>query len=162
MTSTPAATRQANAAPVSARSAARLGAAMALYQLDMNGGGVGALVEEFRAHWLGARLEDDLELRAADAAFFEDVVRGATARAAEIDALLAAALREGWTLDRLDRPLRAVLRAAAYELVARPDVPVGTVINEYLEVAKALGDQAQAGFANGVLDRIAREARAPA
>ena len=150
------------AAPFAARSAARLGAAMALYQLDMAGGPVSALVEEFRAHRLGARLDEEVELRAADEPFFEDLVRGAEARAVEIDALLTAALSEGWTLGRLDRPLRAVLRAAAYELLARPDVPAGTVIDEYLEVVKALGDKAQAGFANGVLDRVAREVRAPA
>jgi N utilization substance protein B len=145
-----------------ARSAARLGAAMALYQREMAGAAVGALVEEFRAHRLGAQLDDGLELRAADEAFFEDVVRGAVAREAEIDALIAAALSEGWTLARLDRPLRAVLRAASYELLARPDVPAGAVIDDYVEVAKALGDQALAGFANGVLDRVAREVRAPA
>ncbi len=145
-----------------ARSAARLGAAMALYQREMTGAAAGALIREFRAYRLGAQLDDDLELRAADEAFFEDVVQGAVAREAEIDARIAAALSDGWTLARLDRPLRAVLRAATYELLARPDVPVAAVIDEYLEVAKALGDQALAGFANGVLDRVAREVRAPA
>lgn len=156
------AARHPYAMPAQARSAARLGAAMALYQRDMAGGDAEALVEEFRAHRLGARLDEETELRAADAAFFADLVRGVAARQGEIDALLAGALSEGWTLDRLDRPLRAVLRAAVFELIARPDVAAGTVIDEYLEVAKALGDRAQAGFANGVLDRVAREARAPA
>jgi N utilization substance protein B len=148
--------------PVAARSAARLGAAMALYQRDMTGGDADALVAEFLAHRLGAQLEDDVRLKPADEPFFADIVRGVAAREGEIDALIAGALGEGWTLDRLDRPLRAVLRAAAYELLARPDVPAGSVIDEYLEVAKALGDRAQAGFANGVLDRVAREARPPA
>lgn len=135
---------------------------MALYQRDMAGGDVEALVAEFRVHRLGAQLDDEVHLRAADGDFFADIVCGVAARGAEIDALIASALTDAWSLDRLDRPLLAVLRAATFELLARPDVPAGAVIDEYLEVTKALGDRTQAGFANAVLDRVAREVRAPA
>lgn len=148
--------------PEPGRSAARLAAAMALYQRDMAGGDVEALVAEFRVHRLGAQLDEEVRLRAADGDFFADIVRGVAARGTEIDGLIGAALADGWSLERLDRPLLAVLRAATFELLARPDAPAGAIIDEYLEVTKALGDRSQVSFANAVLDRVAREARAPA
>ncbi len=84
---------------------------------------------------------------------------GADARREEIDGLIAARLAQGWTLERLDRPMRAILRAGAYELIARPDVPVGSVISEYVDVAHAFYDKRESGFVNGLLDAIAKEAR---
>ena len=86
-------------------------------------------------------------------------VIGADARRDEIDALISGRLAEGWTLERLDRPMRAILRAGAYELIARPDVPVGSVISEYVDVAHAFYDKRESGFVNGLLDAIAKEAR---
>jgi N utilization substance protein B len=82
------------------------------------------------------------------------------ARRADLDALIAGRLAEGWTLERLDRPMRAILRAGAYELLARPDVPVGSVISEYVDVAHAFYDKRESGFVNGLLDAIAKEVRA--
>ena len=73
--------------------------------------------------------------------------------------LLAANLAQGWALDRLDRPMRAILRAGAYELIARADVPIGSVISEYVDVAHAFYDKRERGFVNGLLDAIAKEAR---
>ena len=55
--------------------------------------------------------------------------------------------------------MRAILRAGAYELIARPDVPVGSVISEYVDVAHAFYDKRESGFVNGILDAIAKEAR---
>ena len=81
------------------------------------------------------------------------------ARRGEIAALISARLAEGWSLERLDRPMRAILRAGAYELIARPDVPVGSVISEYVDVAHAFYDKRESGFVNGLLDAIAKEAR---
>ena len=77
----------------------------------------------------------------------------------EIDALISARLAEGWSLERLDRPMRAILRAGAYELIARADVPVGSVISEYVDVAHAFYDKRESGFVNGLLDAIAKHAR---
>jgi transcription antitermination protein NusB len=81
------------------------------------------------------------------------------ARRAEIDALISERLAEGWSLERLDRPMRAILRAGAYELIARPDVRVATVITEYVDVAHAFFDKRETGFVNGLLDAIAKAAR---
>lgn len=141
-----------------ARSAARLAAVQALYQREMQGGSVPALLHEFHRHRLGATIED-VEYREADVDFFNDVVSGANAREAELDALITGALAEGWTLDRLDRPMRALLRAGAYELVARPDVPAAAVVDEYVDVAHAFYEAREAGFVNALLDTVARKVR---
>jgi transcription antitermination protein NusB len=87
------------------------------------------------------------------------VVRGVDARQAEIDALLTDHLAEGWTLDRLDRPMRQIVRAGAYELVARADIPTAAVINEYVDVAHAFYEAREAKFVNGLLDAIAKKVR---
>jgi len=84
---------------------------------------------------------------------------GTSERRDEIDGLISQRLAEGWTLERLDRPMRAILRAGAYELIARPDVPVASVITEYVDVAHAFFDKRESGFVNGLLDAIAKEAR---
>ncbi|HVF36657.1 MAG TPA: transcription antitermination factor NusB, partial [Sphingomicrobium sp.] len=68
-------------------------------------------------------------------------------------------LAQGWTMDRLDKPMKAILRVGAYELVARPDVPVASVISEYLDVADAFYDKREKGFVNGLLDAIAKTSR---
>ena len=144
------------------RSAARLAAVQALYQHDMEATPLPRLLHEFHEHRLGATIEDET-YHDAEREFFDDIVTGADARGDEIDALIGARLAEGWTLDRLDRPMRAILRAGAYELIARPDVPVGSVISEYVDVAHAFYDKRESGFVNGLLDAIAKQARpAPA
>ena len=141
-----------------ARSTARLAAVQALYQQEMEGTPVGRLLKEFHDHRLGAMIED-AQYHDAERDFFDDIVSGVDARRDELDALISSRLAEGWTLERLDRPMRALLRAGAYELLARPDVPVGSVINEYVDVAHAFYDKRESGFVNGLLDAIAKETR---
>lgn len=141
-----------------ARSASRLAAVQALYQREMEGTALPALLREFHDHRLGATV-GDTEFHDAEIAFFDDLVSGADARAGEIDTAIAARLASGWTLARLDRPMRALLRAAAYELIARRDVPVKTVINEYVDVADAFYDVREKGFVNGLLDALAKDVR---
>jgi N utilization substance protein B len=140
------------------RSAARLAAVQALYQQEMEGTPVARLLKEFHDHRLGAMIED-AQYHDAERDFFDDIVSGVDARRGELDALISSRLAEGWTLERLDRPMRALLRAGAYELLARPDVPVGSVINEYVDVAHAFYDKRESGFVNGLLDAIAKETR---
>jgi N utilization substance protein B len=140
------------------RSAARLAAVQALYQHDMEGTPVARLLKEFHDHRLGATIED-AQYHAAERDFFDDIVTGADARRDEIDSLISQRLAEGWSLDRLDRPMRAILRAGAYELIARADVPVGSVISEYVDVAHAFYEKRESGFVNGLLDAIAKQAR---
>jgi len=140
------------------RSAARLAAVQALYQQEMEGTPIPRLLHEFHQYRLGATIGDD-QYADAEVDFFDDIVSGADARKTEIDALISERLAEGWSLARLDRPMRAILRAGAYELVARPDVPVASVITEYVDVAHAFYDKRESGFVNGLLDAIAKSAR---
>ena len=140
------------------RSAARLAAVQALYQHEMEQIPLPSLLKEFHDHRLGATIED-ARYHDAERDFFDDVVTGAELRRDEIDALISRRLAEGWSLERLDRPMRAILRAGAYELIARPDVPVASVISEYVDVAHAFYDKRESGFVNGLLDAIAKEAR---
>ena len=140
------------------RSAARLAAVQALYQQEMEGTSLPRLLREFHEHRLGATIEDDT-YHEAEHDFFDDVVAGTDARRGEIDEMISAKLAVGWSLERLDRAMRAILRAGTYELIARPDVPVGSVISEYIDVAHAFFDKRESGFVNGLLDAIAKEAR---
>jgi N utilization substance protein B len=126
--------------------------------MEMEGTPLANLLHEFHEHRLGATIEDQT-YEEAEVDFFDDLVSGADARRTEIDALIAERLAEGWSLERLDRPMRAILRAGAYELVARPDVPAATVISEYVDVAHAFYDKRETGFVNGLLDAIAKSAR---
>ena len=140
------------------RSAARLAAVQAIYQHEMENTPIPRLLKEFHDHRLGAVIEDE-HYHAAERDFFDDIVTGADSRREEIDALISERLAQGWSLERLDRPMRAILRAGAYELLARADVPVGSVISEYVDVAHAFYDKRESGFVNGLLDAIAKEAR---
>ena len=140
------------------RSAARLAAVQALYQQEMEGTPTPRLINEFHAHRLGATIED-VTYAAAEGDFFDDLVRGTAARLGESDELITARLADGWTLARLDKPMKALLRVGAYELLARRDVPVATVLTEYVDVAKAFYDKREAGFVNGLLDALAKAAR---
>ena len=141
-----------------ARSAARLAAVQALYQLDMEATPLAKLLDEFHRHRLGAEIEGD-QYAEAETAFFDDVVQGVAARKDEIDALLAAKLATGWTLERLDKTLLQVLRAGAFELLARADVPTATIITEYVDVAHAFFESREAKFVNGLLDAVAKVVR---
>jgi N utilization substance protein B len=141
-----------------ARSAARLAAVQALYQQEMESTPTPQLLHEFHQHRFGATI-DDVTLIDAEMDYFDDLVRGVTARAAEIDGKITGRLAEGWKLERLDRAMRAILRAGTYELLARPDVTVGTVIDEYLDVAHAFFGEKDVKFVNGLLDAIAKDVR---
>lgn len=140
------------------RSAARLAAVQASYQRSMESTPLAQLLHEFHHHRLGAVIEDE-EYNEAEVAFFDDLVSGSVAREAELDAAIAARLSSGWSLDRLDKPMRALLRVATYELLARGDVPVKTVINEYVDVADAFYEKREKGFVNGLLDAVAKDVR---
>ena len=141
------------------RSAARLAAVQALYQQEMEKVPLARLLHEFHHHRLGATIEG-VEYADAEVDFFDDLVSGVDARSDELDGLIAARLPEEWPLHRLDKPMRQILRAGTYELVARIDVPTGTVISEYVDVAKAFYDKRETSFINAVLDAVAKEARA--
>ena len=146
-----------------ARAVARLAAVQALYQMEVSGAGAEAVIREFSEHRFDRALPDEAPdeapLAAADEAFFADLVRGAVAHQREIDAAVARHLAAGWRLERIDATVRAMLRAGAYELAHRPDVPTEVAIDEYVELAKSFFEGPEPGFVNGALDAVAQDVR---
>ncbi len=141
------------------RGAARLAAVQALYQMDLAGTGVNEIFAEFESHWLGGEVEG-AQYRPAEAAFFRDVVGGVVREQGSLDPQIDAALAHGWPLKRIEALLRAVLRAGAYELAFRRDIPARVVTSEYVDVAGSFVDQEETGMVNAVLDQLARQLRA--
>jgi N utilization substance protein B len=144
--------------PRQARSVARLAAVQALYQMEISGAGVDAVVREFVDHRFGSDLEGE-PLAEADETFFGELVRGVVEEQGAIDRAIVHRLAQNWKLERLDATVRAILRAGAYELSRRPDVPAEVVIDEYVELAKAFFDPTEAGFVNAALDAISGDVR---
>lgn len=138
------------------RRAARLAAVQALYQLELGGGDPRTVAEEFLERAGEGADEDAREL---EAAWFRKVLEGAWSDRARLDAELASALAEGWTLARCSAVVRAILRAGAFELAALPEVPVKAAINEYVEIAHLFSSGGEPGFVHAVLDRLAGRLR---
>jgi transcription antitermination protein NusB len=142
------------------RTIARLAAVQALYQLELNPAlDPEAVVREFARYRFDQEIDGD-QLAEADPAFFADIVRGVAADQGRLDTDISAALVDEWPLARLDAVLRAILRAGAWELVHRPDVPARVSISEYISIAHAFFSGKEPGLANGVLDRLGRTLRA--
>lgn len=144
---------QKRAAP---RSAARLAAVQALYQMDVARTGLNAVLAEFTKHRFG---REAVHYGDTDEPFFQDIVTGAVREQQRIDPMLNEHLAEGWRLSRIDSILRAILRSGAYELIARDDIPAKVIINEYIDVAHAFLAGEESGVVNGVLDHLARLVR---
>ncbi|WP_298748243.1 transcription antitermination factor NusB [uncultured Brevundimonas sp.] len=142
-----------------ARTVARLAAVQALYQMELAGEGVETVITEFSNHRFDADIEGE-PLAEADESWFAEIVRGVVGAQRDIDGAIRARLASNWRLERLDSTLRALLRAGAWELRARQEVPREIVIDEYVELAKAFFDDAEAKFVNAALDGVARDARA--
>jgi transcription antitermination protein NusB len=140
------------------RSAARLAAVQALYQMDLTGKGLNDVIPEFERHWMGKEIEDD-QFKPADGAFFRVIVQGVLDRQKRIDPAIDDLLAKGWPLKRVEAVMRAILRAGGYELMLMPDTPVKVVISEYVDIARAFFEKEETAMVNAVLDRLAREAR---
>ena len=148
---------KSNAVP-SRRQAARLAAVQALYQWQEGQHGPAEIIEQFLKVRTGETGEGGMR-RDADRPLFKDVVEGTVLHKEELEQTVSGALAEDWTWARVDRLVRAILLAGAYELVHRKDVPPKVAINEYVEIAHAFYDQGEPNFINSVLDRVARQAR---
>ena len=129
------------------------------YQLEITGMSAEDVIEEFIVHRLGRDAETGQRIE-QDETYFADIVHGVLKHQVEIDRSIAKSLASGWTLARIDSILRALLRAGAYELVARRDVPAKVVIDEYVELARDFFDGDEPGFVNAVLDKLAHRKRA--
>jgi len=144
--------------PANQRGAARLAAVQALYQMDLSGVTLPEVLDEFVSHRLGKEVDGDL-YRNADPAFFKDIVTGVVRDQQELDPIVHTTLTGRWPLARIDTTLRAILRAGAFELASRADVPARVVIAEYVDVATAFFEDEVPGMVNGVLDALGRQLR---
>lgn len=149
----------ADALPVAPRTAARVAAVQALYQMDVAATDLTEVIGQFEAFRFGANAEER-SLADADRDFFRSLVQGVVRRQREIDPLIDQQLADGWRLTRIDAILRAILRAATVELMERSDVPARVVITEYVNTAHAFLGGDEPRVVNGVLDKLARRLRA--
>ena len=141
------------------RSAARLAAVQALYQMEIAGTSLPDVLTEYESHWIGHDV-DDQKNPEAQAAYFRDIVSGVLREQRTLDPLVDDVLARGWPLKRVEAVLRAVLRAGAYELSYKPEVPARAAVSEYVNVAGAFLDREETGMVNAVLDGLARKLRA--
>jgi len=140
------------------RSSARLAAVQALYQMEIAGTDLSDVLAEYEGLRIGQELEGE-HYREADRDFFRDLVSGVVREQRPVDRRVDAVLRAGWPLTRLDAIVRAILRAGAYEIAYRTDVPPRVTISEYVDVAKAFFGVEEPRLVNGVLDRLAHDLR---
>jgi N utilization substance protein B len=148
-----------DARPANKRGAARLAAVQALYQMDLASTPLHEILAEFERHWIGREVEGEQYLP-AEAAFFREVVGGVVSEQRKLDPMINEALAQGWPLKRIETVLRAILRAGAYELDKRGDIPARVIVSEYVDVANAFVEKSETGMVNAVLDQIARRLRA--
>jgi len=138
------------------RHAARLAAVQAIYQMELTGADAETVTSEFVEHRFGQEASEH-----PDEVFFGDIVRGVPHHQVEIDRSIVRCLATGWRLSRVDSILRAILRAAAFELVARKDVPARVILDEYVEISHAFFGGDEPAFVNAALDKLARRKRSP-
>ncbi len=154
----PAPSEGGDARKANKRGAARLAAVQALYQMDLAGTGVNEIMAEFESHWIGREVEGAQYLP-AQKAFFRDIVTGVVREQRALDPLIDDALAKGWPLKRIETVLRAILRAGAYELSQRADVPARVVVSEYADVAAAFVGAEETAMVNAVLEDLGRQLR---
>lgn len=141
------------------RSVARLQAVQILYRIEMTDEPPQTALPDFLASASAGEVEGEA-LSQTDVSLLKEIVHGVFHRAEkDIDPILSAVLPADWPLDRLEAVMRAILRAAGFEMLAKDDVPARVVINEYVDLTHAFFEGKEPGFVNGVLDRIARTLR---
>ncbi|MCA0400445.1 MAG: transcription antitermination factor NusB [Proteobacteria bacterium] len=141
------------------RSAARLAAVQALYQMEIAAKGLNEVFAEFESFWMGREIEGD-QYKPAEGKLFRQLVEGVLGEQIAIDRRIDTLLADGWPLKRIEALMRAVLRAGTYELMHRAETPVRVAISEYVDIASAFLDRDEVGMINAVLDRLAKEDRA--
>ncbi|MBF0561502.1 MAG: transcription antitermination factor NusB [Alphaproteobacteria bacterium] len=150
------------------RTAARLAAVQALYQIEIAGASVEQVLRDCLHHGISTHaLVDDpdignevaIDLVKPDTDLLSALVRGVSGRQADIDSLIIESLAPGWRPERLEAVVRSILRAGIWELQERAETPPRVIISEYVDVARAFYDGPETGLVNAVLDRLARSLR---
>lgn len=137
-----------------ARTASRLAAVQALYQLEIEPISPQIVIGQFIAHRFK---EENPYFMKVDELLFEKIVLGVREVYQELDALISKTLADGWNIDRLEVVIKAILRAATYELLGKTNVPRAVVINEYVNITKAFFSGQEPAFVNASLDSLAKQ-----
>lgn len=146
----------------SKRTLARLFAVQGLYLLRMNpDASPEDIVQDLRQLSVGAA-EDYPSPAGADQVLLQDIIKGTTGREDEIKSVLKKVLIKKWSYDRLETLLQVILSAGVYELIARPDIPVAVIIDEYINLGHAYYEGDEPKFINGILEEVAKSVRAKA
>ncbi|MEO0772678.1 MAG: transcription antitermination factor NusB [Pseudomonadota bacterium] len=141
------------------RSASRLYAVQALFQMEHSAQSAEAVTDEFLTHRFGAEFDDGIEMNEGDVDLFRHLVEEAVNWQAKIDQMTDRALVAKWPIDRIDPTLRALFRAAGAELL-EGDAPPKVVIAEFVDIAHSFYPEGkEPKFVNAVLDHMAREAK---
>ena len=150
------------------RTAARLAAAQALYQIEASQNSPDAVIKDFLMGKVGslAVVEDEdtaqesiVALAELDSELFIGLIRCVQERGDEIDGMIRESVSKEWPWERMEMILRAILRSGVAELLSRTDIPGNVTVNEFIDVAHAFFDAREAKFVNGVLDAVAKSVR---
>ena len=144
------------------RSAARLAAVQALYEMDLVNSDIDIVLEDLLAKRWGpsnSNMDTDSNLIEPDRDWLVNLVQGVATSRDKLDSLIGEALNEKWTVNKLEALIRVILQSAVYELSNKPNIPASVIINEYLNVAHAFFEGPENKLVNGVLDRLARDLR---
>ena len=136
------------------RTAARLAAVQALYQMKMTGAAPADIIEEF-VHFRLLAAEEHHGLGIPDTQLFRDLTSGTASNLSNIDPLIASALSKAGSLDKLETTLQAILQVGVFELISPLETPTEVVINEYVDLTHAFYEKQTVGLVNGVLDKVA-------
>jgi transcription antitermination protein NusB len=144
------------------RSVARLAGVQALYEMAITNAAVDDVLKEFSSQrWKGADEELPEPLAKPDVRFMGELVRGVITRLEDLDQIISTTLEEKSSVERFEVLLRTILRAGAFELLERTEIPPRVVINEYIEVTHAFFAESEASLVNGILDKLAKKLRTP-
>lgn len=137
------------------RTAARLAAIQALYQIDMEPTAATIVVRQFINHRFSD--SDKFQFQNPDKKLFEMIVLGVCEKQENLNGLIEKVLATGWTLERLETVVRSILRAAVFELTEHPDTPKAVIINEYVNITKSFYSGQEPSFVNACLDTLAKQ-----
>jgi transcription antitermination protein NusB len=140
------------------RTAARLGAVQALYQLETEPVEPNQVIGQFISHRFENTI-DGVGYESPDLDLFRSLVTGAHDNRQVVDSHIEQILQKGWRIGRLEAVVRALLRVATYELSIDPLTPNAVIINEYVEIAKAFYAVGEVSFVNACLDNLSKKVR---
>lgn len=142
---------------IAKKTAARLFASQAVYQILMQGQGAQQVIAEFIEHRFTEQVDGE-ELVIPDSNLFKHIVMGVKERHSDLESLIKSARKN----DNQEEPsetiieplLSSILHCGAYELLDPQGVDAPIIISDYLHVTDAFYDQNEKKLVNGLLDRI--------